>query len=260
MSNSLRKGLSLLQIISENAGSTGLPIRELARISGFPPSTVHRLLQTFREFDVLEQDPSTQNYRLGPQLLIMGLQVRGWLDINKVALPVLQNLTEITEEDSYLTVAKGESGIFLERVEGPYPVKVIETFGSMVPLHCGAARKVLLSFMDDDFINNYLKQNLSKYTENTITDPDRLFKEIEVIRKHGYALSCREYLEHASGVAAPVRDFTGTVRASVGIIGLYARFSEERMPKLIESVKQAAGRLSKKLGYSPIEAGNNKIT
>ncbi|MCL5935188.1 MAG: IclR family transcriptional regulator [Firmicutes bacterium] len=209
---------------------------------------------------MLEQDPVTQNYCLGPQLLLMGLQVRGWLDINKVALPVLQHLTKITEEDSYLTVAQGESGIFLDRVEGPYPVKVIETFGSKVPLHCGAARKVLLSFKDDDFIKNYLNQSLFKYTENTITDPDRLFREIEEIRKHGYALSCCEYLEHASGVAAPVRDFTGTVRASIGIIGLSDRFSEEKIPKLIESIKQAAGRLSKKLGYSPVDVADKKHT
>ncbi len=255
MSNSLRKALSILLIISEKAGRNGLPIRDLARLSKLPPSTVHRLLQTFKEFDILDQDPATQNYRLGPQLLVMGMQARGWMDLRNTAMPVLQDLTEQTREDSYLTVDQGNLGIFIERVEGPYPIKVLETFGSQVPLHCGASRKAILAFKDDDWIRRYIDRGLVKFTENTITRPDVLLREIETIRRDGYAVSFCEYLEHAVGVAAPVRDYTGSVIASIGVIVLAMRFSEERKPELVNQVKAAAGRLSRKMGYSPAAPG-----
>lgn len=249
MSNSLRKALYILLTLSDNAGRGGLPIRDLSRLSKLPPSTVHRLLQTFREFDILEQDPATQNYRLGPRLILMGMQVRGWMDIRKMALPVLQDLTDRTGEDSYLTVAQGDLGVFVERVEGPHPVKVLETFGSRVPLHCGASRKAILAFKEDDWIQKYIGRGLVKLSGNTITRPAGLLKEIESIRGRGFAVSRSEYLDHAVGVAAPVRDYTGAVIASVGVILLDARFDGERLPALAGLVLEAAGGMSRKLGH-----------
>ncbi len=248
MSSTLRKGLEVLLAICEEGTEDGLSLRQLAVRTGFPPSTVHRLLQTFKEFGVVEQSPETKNYRLGPQLLKMGLQVRGMLDLRKAALPVLKELTARTGEDSYLTVAQGKMGVFLERVEGPHPVKVIELVGKEMPLHSGAARKALLSFMDDHFIRTYLKEMAEK-GEFKSAGPEALAEEIKKIREQGYAVSFGDYLNYGIGIAAPVRDFSGSARASLGIIGLKSRLNEERLPVLIGEVKRAADQLSQKMGY-----------
>ncbi|MGB9803168.1 IclR family transcriptional regulator [Desulfofundulus sp.] len=247
MSNTLRKGLIVLQAISEHGSENGLSIRELFHLTGFPPSTIHRFLQTFKDFGMVEQDPETRNYRLGPQLLKMGLQVRGMLDLRKEALPVLKELTLRTSEDSYLTVVQGNMGVFLERVEGPYPVKVMELVGKEVPLHRGAARKALLAFMDNDFIHLYIKEMVG---QQELLHPEMLLEEIKKIRQQGYAITYGDYLDHGVGIAAPVYDFSGSVRASIGIIGIESRFTEERLPVLIREVKHAAETLSRKLGYN----------
>ncbi|MGQ9826215.1 MAG: IclR family transcriptional regulator [Desulfotomaculales bacterium] len=251
MSSTLRKGLEILLAISEEGTENGLSISRLTGLTGFPPSTVHRLLQTFREYEVVEQVPETKNYRLGPKLLKMGLQVRGMLDLRRAALPVMRELTARTGEDSYLTVAQGKMGIFLERVEGPHPVKVIELVGKEMPLHTGAARKALLSFMDGRFLRSYLADLALKQGPGSF-DPEKLREEIRKIRKQGYAVSYGDYLEYGVGVAAPVRDFSGAVRASVGVIGLKSRLNGERLPFLIKAVKQAAADLSRRMGYSPV--------
>ncbi|MEW6276352.1 MAG: IclR family transcriptional regulator [Bacillota bacterium] len=248
MSNTLRKGLEILLVISEEGSENGLSIKQVAGRTGFPPSTTHRLLQTFKEFGVVEQDPGTKNYRLGPQLLKMGLQVRGMLNLRKTALPVLKELTARTGEDSYLTVAQGRMGVFLERVEGPHPVKVIELVGKEMPLHSGAARKALLSFMDEEFIRAYLLE-MAAQEEFKNVSPRMLFEEIKRIREQGYAVSYGDYLDYGIGIAAPVRDFSGAVKASLGIIGLKSRFPGDRLPVLIREVKSAADRLSQKMGY-----------
>ena len=247
MSNTLRKGLEILLAISAEGTENGLPIKELAARTGFPASTVHRLLQTFKEFGVVDQDPDTKNYRLGPQLLRLGLQVKGMLDLRKAALPVLKELTARTGEDSYLTVAQGRMGVFLERVEGPHPVKVIELVGKEMPLHSGAARKALLSFMDEQFIRTYLEE-LAGGEEIKSVDPRLLAEEISRIREQGYAVSYGDYLDHGIGIAAPVSDFSGEVIASVGIIGLRNRLNGDGLPGLIREVKGAAAHLSRKMG------------
>lgn len=246
MSSALHKALEVLLVISEEGAKDGLSIKQLAELTGFPPSTVHRFLQVFKEFGIVEQDPETKNYRLGPQLLRMGLQVRGLLDLREAALPVLKELTARTGEDSYLTVVQGKMGVFLERVEGPHPVKVIELVGKEMPLHRGAARKVLLSFMDDDFIQAYLRE--IKETQGA-PNPADLLEEIKKIREKGYAVSRGDYLNYGIGIAAPVRDFSGTVKASIGIIGIKERLTDEQLNWLIQEVKEAARKLSRKMGY-----------
>jgi DNA-binding IclR family transcriptional regulator len=251
MSSTLRKGLEILFTISGEGTEDGLSISRLTALTGFPPSTVHRLLQTFREYGVVEQVPETKNYRLGPQLLKMGLQVRGMLDLRRAALPVMRELTARTGEDSYLTVAQGKMGVFLERVEGPHPVKVIELVGREMPLHTGAARKALLSFMDGRFIRAYLDELASREEPGTF-DPEKLRKEIAKIRKQGYAVSYGDYLEYGVGIAAPVHDFSGSVRASVGVIGMKSSLNGERLPFLISEVRRAAAELSRKMGYFPV--------
>jgi len=248
MSNTLRKGLEILLAISAEGTENGLSIKEMAGRTGFPPSTTHRLLQTFKEFGVVEQDPGTKNYRLGPQLLKMGLQVKGMLDLRKAALPVLKELTARTGEDSYLTVAQGRMGVFLERVEGSHPVKVIELVGKEMPLHSGAARKALLSFMEEEFIRAYLAEITARGEFKNVS-PRLLAEEIAGIREQGYAVSYGDYLDYGIGIAAPVYDFSGAVRASLGIIGLKNRFNGDRLPVLIQEVKNAAACLSRKMGY-----------
>ncbi|HHW43514.1 MAG TPA: IclR family transcriptional regulator [Desulfotomaculum sp.] len=247
MSNTLRKALEVLLTISERECSDGFSLSELVSATGFPPSTIHRFLQTFKEFGMVEQDRDTRNYRLGPQLLRMGLRVRGMLDLRKLAMPLLQELTSRTGEDSYLTIVQGKMGVFLERVEGPHPVKVIELVGREMPLHRGAARKVLLSHMDDDFIRLYLAEMINN-EEYKDLNPGELLSEIEKIREQGYAVSHGDYLEYGTGIAAPVRDFSGSVRASIGIIST-RDCCTEKLLTLIREVKDCALTLSRKMGY-----------
>jgi len=249
MSSSLHKSLELLMLVSQHSKNEGLSVKELSNLSQLSPSTVHRFLQVFKEFDLIEQDISTKNYRLGPKLLKLGMQVRGTLNLRKAALPIMEKLTEVTGEDSHLTIINGNKGVFIEKVQGQHPAKIIETYGTEVPLHCGAQRLALLSFQEDSFIESYLKRDLESYTDKTITDPEKLREEITKIQEQGYALSFNSYVNHGAGVAAPVRDENGQVVASLGIIGFTEYFAPDRIDMLIKEVSSSAYELSNKLGY-----------
>lgn len=249
MGSSLRKSLNLLIILSDYAKPEGLSIKELSNLSQMPPSTVHRFLQVFKEFDLVAQDLVSKNYMLGSKLLKLGMQVRGSVDLRKVAIPILEKLAKSTGEDSYLTILSGNNGVFIEKVEGSHSAKIIENFGTEVPLHCGANRLALLSFQDDKFIENFLSSELKSYTDQTITDPEKLKVEIRKIREQGYAISYGGYVKYGCGIAAPVRDAYGQVISSLGIIGFENRFSVGKIAKMTKEVKKAARKLSNKLGY-----------
>lgn len=147
---------------------------------------------------------------------------------------------------------------FLERVSGRYPLKIVDPFGTEVPLHCGSLRKVLLANKSEDYIREYLSKELQVFTENTIHNPVILSKQLKKIKSDGFALTIGEYIEGAVGVAAPIRDKYSKVVASLGIIGPYSRLTEDKHSTLIHLVVKHARELSISLGYDDINSKNAK--
>ncbi len=251
MVQSVIRALNLLDCIGRKGGRAS--ISELSKEVNLPPSTIHRLLNTMKEEGYLENDENSNMYQLGPKLLVLGLKVRGTNDLLKISRPVLEELTSVTKEDSYITIAQGDYGVFLECIKGPHPLKIIEKQGELVPLHCGAMRKVLLAHQSDEFIRNYLSKVLVKFNENTIVNASEMWYEIELIRSRGYATSFEEYTVGGSGVAVPIKDLYGKVIASVGLIVPTSRFGSEQIEELINEVIRTGVRLSELLGYSEVK-------
>jgi DNA-binding IclR family transcriptional regulator len=52
-------------------------------------------------------------------------------------------------------------------------------------------------------------------------------------------------------VAAPIRNYTGNVIASLSVSGPATRIPKERIPALATRVREVAGKLSLRLGYRP---------
>ncbi|WP_240841349.1 IclR family transcriptional regulator [Acidaminobacter sp. JC074] len=246
MPKSVRRTLDLLNLLGSD--NQKYSIAEISRMSELPPSTVHRLLAVLKEYGFAEQDPFTQDYYLGPSLISLGLKARNYVDLRKTGYKALKDLTDETLEDSYLAVVDGYTGVFLEQVKGPQALKVFDALRTSVPLHCGAIRKVLLANSDSDFIEDYASRELESFTDKTIDSKEALVDNLMVIKEQGYAISQGEYVKDGSGIAAPVRDYTGEVIASIGIIGPSSRIDDAK-ETLIKSVRRRAELLSKELGY-----------
>jgi len=258
LSRSLGRAISLLLLMAEGDGREQFSVSGLARQMGLSPSTVHRLLGVLKDHGLVAQDHVSLKYYLGPALISLGLRAGGYLNLKKAAQAVLQRLAEVTEADAYLTVADGDVGVFIDRAEGPHPLKIIESLGSRVPLHCGAMRKVLLAYRDEESIGRYLEKRLERLTAKTICDPEMLLSEIRAIREKGYAVSYSEYVEGGAGVGAPVRDVGGAVIASIGVIGPITRFGEDTLPFLAREVQRSAEQVSAAIGFQRRSEGRTE--
>lgn len=247
MVQSVQRALELLQILGSSNKKYSLA--ELRELSGLPPSTIHRLLLTLKESRFVSQDELSSLYYLGPALVTLGIKASNYIDIRKSAIPIMKRLANITGEDAYLAIADGNKGVFLERVAGPNPLKIIDPFGTQVPLHCGALRKVLLANKDEAFVRDYLSNKLQTYTESTVNDSNALLLELDKIKKEDIAVSIGEYIQDAVGIGAPVRDKFGNVISSIGIIGPITRLTKDTHTELIKLVKNSAEELSLALGY-----------
>lgn len=249
MIQSLLRSMEILEVLKEKNRS--FSIAELAEAIDLPPSTVHRILQTFCENKYVLRDERSHTYRLGPALIPLGKAAARGIRLQDAAHPVLTSLSAETEEDSYLVIPVGYKGLVIEKIDGPNHLKVVEEFGYEMYLHCGAIRKVLLAYQSPAFIDDYVKNIIIQGHAFPHAEPEDLTKELEKIRQSGYAITYSDYVNDAVGIGAPVFNSEGGLSGSIGIIAPTVRLNnEELITKKRELVQAFAAELSADLGYS----------
>ena len=203
MIQSLLRAMELLELLKE--ANHKYSIAELSESTGLPPSTIHRILQTFCEKKYVIRDERSHTYRLGPALIPLGKAAAKGIRLQDAAHPILAALSASTQEDSYLIIPVGNKGLVIEKVDGPNHLKVVEEFGYEMYLHCGAIRKVLLAFQSPSFIDQYLNNIVIHDNAFPHVESEELRKELEQIRSCGYAITYGDYVNDAAGIGGDVR-------------------------------------------------------
>ena len=241
--------MELLDVLA--AENRSFSIAELAEAMDLPPSTIHRILQTFSEKRYVIRDERSHTYRLGPALIPLGKAAARGIRLQDAAHPILTELSAKTREDSYLVIPVGSKGLVIEKVDGPSHLKVVEEFGYELYLHCGAIRKVLLAYQPPSFIHDYFENVIIRENAFPAAQPEELRAELEKIRRQGYAITHGEYVNDAVGIGAPVFNAEGELAGSIGIIAPQIRIgSDDLLKKHREQVQHYAQKLASELGYS----------
>jgi DNA-binding IclR family transcriptional regulator len=97
-------------------------------------------------------------------------------------------------------------------------------------------------------LDRFLSRSLTSYTDKTITSPDVLRKQLEVIRRRGYAVDDEEMEAGVCAVSAPICDRQGAVIAAISVPSPISRMTQERIPEIAEALKEAARAISQRLG------------
>ena len=202
MIQSLLRSMEILEILKEN--SHKYSIAELAERTSLPPSTVHRILQTFCDMNYVLRDDSAHTYELGPALISLGRAAASNFRIQNAAAPILRQLSSSTREDTYLIIQSSDKGLVLVKQDGPNHLKVVEEFGYEMDLHCGAIRKVLLAYQSEAYINYYL-QNLTNTTYTFQNDLSNVYK----VTLHKCEYSGGTFTVGAAGTGSLGRTNTG---------------------------------------------------
>ena len=222
----------------------------LARQFKLNRSRMFRIFKTLERREYVILDPKTGTYRLGLKFLEISQNIRDRLSLRSEAEEVLKSLAAGTGDTSYLIIAYGNSAIVIDRYSGDNMLQLAAPIGSRLPLHTGAAPKILLAFMPEDQRERLIDEmELPSFTPNTISDKEILRKTLAEIRKQGYAVDEQDFEIGAYAFGAPVFDHEGNIVAGISITTPTARCSPKRRKELIGIVLAAALTLSEKLGY-----------
>lgn len=228
MIKSVEKALRLLEILSQSADP--MRLRDLAETAGMTRSNAVRMLQTLRDLGYVRQAEDGTRYELTLRVFEIGARKVAANTLVAAAHPVLQRLSEKVPEHVMLSVREGLHSVVIDRIESRAFVRTFAYLGARSPLHVVSAGKLLLAHALTEVIAE-MSRNLGRFTDATITDPDRLLAELALIRAQGYATAIHEINEAASGVAAPVRSRHGDVVAAISISGPLEDLGEATIPR-----------------------------
>jgi len=247
---SLAKALRLLDALGRS--DSGTSIAALSKELKMGKSTIHRLLATLREFDLVWFDPSTSNYALGARILRWSdLLVRQNLVIRH-GWPILRELVQACHETASLAVLEGTEVMFIARCESTQRLRMSEAVGSRNPAHSTALGKAMLAALSEkDFLKLYDDMgSLKAVTPNSITSRDKLWDHLRKVQKEGVAYDFEENVAGGVCVGTAIRNHTGNVVAGMSISLPTQRLLGDILITLKEHLVRAASRLSSELGYS----------
>jgi IclR family transcriptional regulator, KDG regulon repressor len=246
---SVNKAFEVLDCFKHN--SSDYSINELARKLRVSKGTIHRIIITAQKCGFIEQNPETQRYQLGMKVFELGSVVAKRMNLRDETRPILKKLSELTGETSYIVVRSGYEAVGIERVEGHNYLRMLFLeIGKRMPLYIGAGPKVLLAYMNDDEIDKHIrKSELTRWTEHTVVDPEKIWEDIHAIRKQGYALSMEDVTMGAAAVGAPIRNEHEKVIGAVSISGSSIHYKGKNLERLVGSIKDAGLEISRRMGY-----------
>ncbi|MFG1706659.1 IclR family transcriptional regulator [Nonomuraea sp. M3C6] len=228
-----------------DAAHPQLTLTDLARRSGLPLSTAHRLVGELEEWQALSRAPDGR-LRVGLRLWELGQLAPGRL--RELAHPWLQELFVTTGENVHLAVRDGLEVLYVDKVNSRRAVPIVSRTGGRLPMHPTGVGKALLAYEPDWFVKSYLARKLERPTGHTITEPGRLARELAAVRAQGYALTYEEMTLGTCSAAAPIL-VDGRAVAALGVVVSYRRARE--LPRLVEPLLTATAGISKVCANPP---------
>lgn len=247
--NAVERTFKLIECLSENPA--GKRVLQLAAESGLPPSTAHRVLQTLARAGYVSQDPDNGPYKLTGRLLDVASRAVTGRPLRVEARRYLERLRDLTGESAHLTVLDGKEAITVESVLSNERNLIDCRVGERPPLHCTAVGKCLIAFKPQNKLEEIISTlELVRFTDHTICTVAGLKDDLARVREVGYALDWDENEFGVRCIAAPVRDASGDVIASIGVSGPAIRITDDKRDFLAAHVSSVATDISRDLGWT----------
>jgi DNA-binding IclR family transcriptional regulator len=214
---------------------------ELETAAAASADSVRTALDALERNGLVEWDPrppTRTHVRPGPRYTRRGP------DLAELAEPAMRRLAAESGETVNLMVRTAGGAEAIAQVDGRHVLGVSNWIGREVPDHCSAAGKVFLAFGASTLPSG----ELERATNRTITDRPLLERELETVRRQGFATIVDELELGLAAVAAPVRDAEGVV-AALSVAGPTARLGAARLALMGRVAIEQAHAVSVQLGY-----------
>lgn len=245
------QGIQSLEIafsIIDGFLSAGKPLglSAAAEMLDMPRSKLHKYLVSLVRLGVLRQGPDDTRYALGPKLLECGFSILSEIDIVSVCEPELHQLRHECEEAAALAVWMQNGPMIVRYLRSTHPVAMDMHVGFYAPLMTSAAGKCFATHLPEQAYKHLLRKEIDEGA-----DFDVFSDELAKIQKCGFSVRIgpQTTIPGSRAIGSPVFDGTGAIAGVILLIGFETKGPIFPEKQHITSLKEAAQRVSQRLGF-----------
>ena len=241
----VKKAFQILDLIARH--DRRMKISDLARELKISKGTIHGITLALEQAGAVVRDEKTKGYSLGLTLFELARRVNARIELKDMARPVMEELMRETRQTVFLGVRSHDRITIVDTVESTQDLKITAPVGARLPLLIGALGKVFLAAMNEGETAQLIcAGGLRRDTPNSITDPDRYLREIDEVRRSGYALDDEEYIQGVRAVAAPI-NVAGMPISAIWVVGFTQSVSCEMLEAIAGQTRRAAEEIKRRL-------------
>jgi DNA-binding IclR family transcriptional regulator len=226
-------------------------LSELARRAGYDKAATRRFLVALGQHGLIEQNPETRKYRLGPGFLRFARVREATLPLAALVRPALEALARGTGETAHASLLLGDRLVTLAVAEPARATRVFVDPTVPLPLHATASGLACLAFMPPASAEALIGAGpLPAFTASTPSGAS-LRALIETARRSGFARAERSFEEEVVGTAAPLFDWAGRPLGAVAVAAVASRFTAEAGQAIAAAVMATAVALTRATGGEP---------
>lgn len=234
-----------------------MALKDLARAADMTPAKAHPYLVSFGKLGLIEQDPVSGHYGLGPLAMQLGLISLQQVDPVRLAIAELPGLAQQIGCTVSAAVWGGSGPVIIRVEEGPTAVHVAMRHGFPASVRHTGTGKLFAAYGPRAQVQAALeKEGLA----GALDEPE-FTAELDDIRRSGITRVRDELLPGISAMAVPVFDGFGRMVLAIAAIGPNRMLDLRPASLQAKALQEAGAKLSQRLGSMPAasrpDAGKN---
>lgn len=239
--------LKMLEYFSNSRPEIGLS--QLSRLSGANKATTLRHLRALEEFGLIEQNPMSKSYMIGPAALRLAA-------LREIAKPGLEgarsqmrSAMQAVGESLHLSLLEKDTlktALVVEAMQHSVRVSLDPT--EIIPINATASGLCMLSFGPTFLFDRLGSDPLTRYTDQTLTDPDTIRERVKLVGRAGWANSNGSYEDGVYGFASPIFGIDQIAIGTIAIAVPESRATRERLPAILSSLHTLTHELTANFG------------
>jgi DNA-binding IclR family transcriptional regulator len=242
--NAVARAIDILRALGQS--SQEMTLLQIAEESGLPRSTVHRIVQTLRDANLVVASSRGSGLRLGPELARIASVSRDQLV--PMVRPFLEQLSQLVNEGASLAVLDGEHVRFLDQAIAGQGLRAVSLVGATFPAHCTANGKALLAALPEEIMQATLPARLRRLTDHTIVRREELLGELATVRRTGIAYDREEHADGICAIGVTVHDAVGNFAAITIAVPAQRFYGRENV--LAAALSDAGKRVNRALAFA----------
>jgi DNA-binding IclR family transcriptional regulator len=228
-------------------------LTEVASELKLPKTTVFRYLQTLTAASFLRHDPARDRYGVGLRFHALAKADKGLQNLRSLAQPLMVELGRRFNETINLAILADGHIVYIEMIEANRALRMQARIGDRHPLHSTSLGKAILAFLPDAEQTSLLDETLPEMTFKTVTNRRLLRRQIDDVRRRGYAIEIGENEEGSMCIGVPILDEKGLPLAAMSLAAPERRMTPAITDEAIAGLREATRAISIQLGATPAD-------